>query len=31
VARGISRSADPALAAAKMRDEIINIKYRRDR
>ena len=29
VARGISRAADPAKAAAKLRDEIINIKYQR--
>jgi uridine monophosphate synthetase len=29
VARGISRAADPAKAAAKLRDEIINITYQR--
>jgi orotidine 5'-phosphate decarboxylase subfamily 2 len=27
VSRGIARSADPAKAAAQMRDEIINVKY----
>jgi orotidine-5'-phosphate decarboxylase len=31
VARGISRAVDPANAAAKLRDEIINIQYRRGR
>jgi uridine monophosphate synthetase len=31
VARGISRAADPALAAAKLRDEIINIRYQQGR
>ena len=31
VSRGISRAVDPARAAAKLRDEIINIKYQRDR
>jgi uridine monophosphate synthetase len=31
VSRGISRAADPAKAAAKLRDEIINIKYQRGR
>jgi uridine monophosphate synthetase len=30
VARAISRAADPARAAATLRDEIINIKYQRD-
>jgi uridine monophosphate synthetase len=30
VSRGISRAADPARAAATLRDEIINIKYQRD-
>jgi uridine monophosphate synthetase len=30
VSRAISRAADPAAAAAKLRDEIINIKYQRD-
>jgi uridine monophosphate synthetase len=30
VARAISRAVDPAVAAAKLRDEIINIKYRRE-
>lgn len=31
VARGIARAADPAQAAAKLRDEIINIQYQRGR
>jgi uridine monophosphate synthetase len=31
VARGISRAADPAKAAVKLRDEIINISYQRSR
>jgi uridine monophosphate synthetase len=30
VARAVSRAADPARAAAALRDEIINIKYQRD-
>ncbi len=30
VSRGISRAADPAAAAATLRDEIINIKYQRE-
>jgi uridine monophosphate synthetase len=30
VSRSVSRAADPAVAAAKLRDEIINIKYRRE-
>jgi len=30
VSRGISRAADPAAAAAKLRDEIITIKYQRE-
>jgi uridine monophosphate synthetase len=30
VSRAVSRSADPARAAAALRDEIINIKYQRD-
>jgi uridine monophosphate synthetase len=30
VSRAISRAEDPALAAAKLRDEIITIKYQRD-
>jgi len=31
VSRGIARAADPAMAAAKLRDEIFNIMYRRER
>jgi uridine monophosphate synthetase len=31
VSRGISRVVDPAMAAAKLRDEIINIQYQRGR
>jgi len=31
VARGIARAADPGKAAAKLRDEIINIQYQRGR
>jgi len=31
VSRGIARAADPAAAAAKLRDEIITIQYRQDR
>jgi uridine monophosphate synthetase len=31
IARGIARAADPAQAAAKLRDEIINIQYQRGR
>jgi uridine monophosphate synthetase len=31
VSRGISRTIDPAMAAAKLRDEIINIQYQRGR
>lgn len=31
VARGIARAADPGQAAAKLRDEIINIQYQRGR
>jgi uridine monophosphate synthetase len=30
VSRGIAHAVDPAMAAAKLRDEIINIKYRRE-
>ncbi|MCX6558534.1 MAG: orotidine-5'-phosphate decarboxylase [Candidatus Aminicenantes bacterium] len=31
VSRSVSRAVDPAVAAAKLRDEIINIMYRRER